>query len=111
MTTQFRSSFTIRRKTAGSYVNGFWVEGSESTFVIQASVQPVTGLELQALPEARRNSQVVKFYTDTLLLTASPDGATNPDILEAFGFDFEVFEVQPWQSNVISHYKCMGYKL
>jgi hypothetical protein len=111
MTTQFRSPFTVRRKVAGSYVNGFWVEGSESSFVIQASVQPVRGLELESLPEARRDSQAVKIYTDTQLLTVAPDGSTNPDILEAFGFDFEIIEVQPWQSNVISHYKCIGVKL
>ena len=108
MTTQFRSPFTVRRKVAGSYVNGFWVEGAESSFVIQASVQPVSGLEMQELPEARRNTQAVKIYTDTQLLTVATNVSTNPDILEAFGFDFEIIAVMPYQSNVISHYKCIS---
>lgn len=106
----FRSPFTITRKSAGSYVNGKWVEGSTSTFTIQASVQPLRGEEIQLLPEGRRNSQAVRIYTDTQLYVKT-DEQTNPDKLTAFGESYEVLSVEPWQSNVINHYKCIAVKV
>ena len=35
-----RGPITVRRRAAGSWVDGQWVEGSESSITIQASVQP-----------------------------------------------------------------------
>lgn len=107
--TILRSTFTIKRLTPGAYVNGFWVEGSSSTFNILATVQPVSGLEMQSLPEGRRESQAVKIYTSTQLRTI--EDSKNPDILLAFGYEFEIATVEPWQSNLINHYKCIAYKL
>lgn len=108
MIMQFRTVFIVMRKTAGSYINGLWVEGTRSTFEIQASVQPLTGKEMEMLPEGRRNSQAVKIYTRTMLNTVND---ANPDILLAFGSQFEIQTVEPWQSNVINHFKCIGIKL
>lgn len=104
---QFRSPFLVRRKGVGSFVNGEWVKGSDTVFTIQASVQPLKGLEMEMLPEGRRNSQSVRIYTSTKLNTVEE---ANPDFLQAFGFDFEILSVEPWQSNVINHYKCIGVK-
>lgn len=104
----FRSTFSVKRVVPGAYVNGFWVEGAESTFTIQASVQPLKGKEMEMLPEGRRNSQSVKIYTDTQLQTVA---SGNPDRLVAFGHDFEIQTVEPWQSNVLNHYKCIGIKV
>jgi hypothetical protein len=105
---QFRSPFIVTRKEPGTFVNGDWVEGDYIAFVIQASVQPVKGSEMEMLPEGRRNSQAVKIYTSTKLNTVEE---ANPDLLQAFGSDFEIFSVEPWQSNVINHYKCIGMKV
>lgn len=104
----FHSQFTVSRPT-GSFVLGKWVAGSATTFTIWASVQPVSGMDLQLVPEGRRDSQAVKIYTSTLLQIG--EGGTNADILTAFGDQFEIIEVQPWQSNVINHYKCIGLRL
>ncbi len=35
----FRKDLTVKRKTAGSYVNGFWVAGTDTTLTIKASVR------------------------------------------------------------------------
>jgi len=104
----FRTPFVIRRKVAGTYVNGLWVEGGFTNITILASVQPLNGEQLEMLPEGRRTTQSVKIYTDTKLQTVT---SANPDILLAFGDEFEVITVEPWQSNVISHYKCIAQKL
>jgi hypothetical protein len=105
---QFNKTFNVRRLGPGAYVNGFWQEGVPTVIQIQASVQPVRGDEMQTLPEGRRDSQAVKLYTSTKLQTVDDD---NPDILEAFDADFEIISVEPWQSDVINHYKCIGVKL
>lgn len=105
---QFRRPFIVTRKEPGSFVDGDWVEGDYIAFIIQASVQPLKGEEMQMLPEGRRNSQAVYIYTKTKLNTVDE---ANPDLLQAFGSDFEIYSVEPWQSNVINHYKCIGMKV
>lgn len=107
MISSFRKLVLIRRKTGGNYVNGHWQEGPDSAFFINASVQPVKGKEMESLPEGRRNTQTIKLYTNTQLQTVNDE---NPDIVEIFGSSFEITTVEPWQSDVISHYKCMAVK-
>lgn len=104
----FRTQFTIQRKSNGKYCNGRWQEGEVTEFTIMASVQPLSGEEMQMLPEGRKDTQAVRIYTDTPLKTVSED---NPDILLYAGNSYEVTTVEPWQSNVISHYKCLAVKI
>lgn len=107
----FRSPFTLKRKsTPDTYVNGKLVAGAVTTSTIQASVQPLRGQEMLLLPEARRTSQAVWVYTDTQLRVANTVTGYNADIVTAFGSDFEIFSCEPWQSNVINHYKAIGIK-
>jgi hypothetical protein len=107
----FRKQFTVTRPT-GSYVKGKWVPGGSTTITIMASVQPLKGLEIQLVPEARRYSQSVKLYTNTQLQVGINGTSENADILSAFGFNFEIISVEPWQSGVmfLDHYKCIGVK-
>ena len=104
---QFRTPFLVIRKQPGSYVNGHWVNGTAELFEIQASVQPMSGKDMEMLPEGRRGSQAVKIYTSTQLRTVDD---ANPAEVQAFGSAFELVTVEPWQSNVISHYKCIGVR-
>lgn len=104
----FRQPIEIKRFTDGEFVNGFWQEGAQESFMIMASVQPTTGEDLESLPEGRRTSQSLRLYTDTLLKTVHDK---NPDKVTLFGNDFEVMTVEPWQNNVISHYKCVVIKI
>jgi hypothetical protein len=46
----FRVPVQISRPAAGSYVNGVWVAGTDTTFTIRASVQPVSGEDQITLP-------------------------------------------------------------
>jgi hypothetical protein len=104
----FRTQFSVSRPT-GSFVKGKWVVGVPSSLTIWATVQPLKGMDLQLVPEGRRNSQAVKVYTKTQLQIGQ--GTTNADILNAFGLHFEIITVEPWQSHVIDHYKCIGVAL
>jgi len=106
----FRTTITLRRLSVGSYVNGVWVEGSPTDSTITASIQPITGEEMQELPEARRESETYNMYTSTTILTVQQAGSNqNPDRVLFFGKEFEVFDVRPWQNNtnftIVNHYR------
>lgn len=111
----FRKPFAVKRKTPGAYVNGYWVEGTESEIIIQASQQPATTDEQQTLPEGRRKGETFKYYTSTELYAATQaDGdieARSADIIVTARGDYEVIDCRVHQSNVINHYKVFAVKV
>lgn len=110
----FRVPLTIFRKNAGSYVDGIWVEGSETTIPITASIQPTTGEEMLSLPEGRRNKKTYSLFTSTHINVIV--SGKNPDQIEIFGERYEVVRVDPWQNNppvfgIVNHYKFYAQAL
>ena len=106
----FRKPLTIRR-VSGVWDHGNWIEGSSIDFEISASVQPVTGLSenvMQSIPEARRQSEMYRIYTNTELMTSGVNEV--PDRALINGKEFEVFVSNEWQNNVINHYKYVLVK-
>lgn len=107
----FRKPFTVKRTVAGSYVNGVYVEGAESTITIQASVQPVSGQDLVAIPEGRRASDMVKVYTsDDLFGQGDAGSGQSPDRLTYRGKDYEIYSKEVRQMDIIPHYKMYAIK-
>lgn len=111
----FRKPYTVVRRAPGSYVNGYWEGGPESTFTIRASVQPLRMDEIEALPEGRRSSSAVKIYTDTKLLSARQAtenaDAVSADILQYAGSEWEIIACATYQSGVIPHYKAYAIEV
>lgn len=110
----FRIPVNLYRKTAGTYVNGLWVEGGETLIVITASIQPTTGEEMLSLPEGRRNRKTYSLFTSTKINLIST--GTNPDQVQIFGERFEVVRVEPWQNNppvfgIVNHFKFFAQAL
>lgn len=102
MITSFRSSVIVKRRAAGTLVNGNWTEGAESTLTILASIQPLRPAEMESLPEGRRTSKAFKLFTsDKLNLVSS----ASPDRVTLYGESYEVFGESVWQNHVIDHYK------
>lgn len=108
-----RRTLTVRRYAAGTYstITGKWVEGGTNDFTISASVQPLRGKEVELLPEARRESQSYKLYTDIQLLTVDTSNSKNPDRVQINGTWHEVLIVEDWQNDLINHYKIVVVKL
>ncbi len=107
----FRKPQTIKRTIPGSYVNGVFVEGSESTVSIMASVQPMSGEDIVAVPEGRRASDMVKLYTDSDLFSQGDAGSgQSPDRLVWLGKDYEIHSKDVRQMNVINHYRYYAIK-
>lgn len=107
----FRKPQTIKRLSAGGYVNGVWVDGTESTFTIQASVQPVTGEDQVVIPAGKRLSDYVKAYTSTNLQVLGETTGLEPDRLVWRGKEYECISVDVRQMNVIDHYKYIFSKV
>lgn len=90
-------TITIKRKSAGSYINSRWVEGTEQSFRITGSEQPVSGRELLALPEGERVKTVLKVYTGERLYTAREAESKTADIIVINGADYKVVKVWPYK--------------
>jgi|GEM_PF-1730130 len=106
----FRTPITLRRPNPGTLVNGRWVEGAYVDSEITASIQPLTGEDMQELPEARRESEGYNMYTSTQVRTVQEAGSNqNADRVLFFGKEFEVHQVRPWQNNtnftIVNHYR------
>lgn len=101
-------SLVVTRPTAGTFVAGLYVAGAPTTFNITASVQPLRAREMEMLPEGRRSSAAFRVYTDVLLRTVNQE---NPDRVTLFGEVYEVLSVEPWQNQILNHYKAVLVKL
>ena len=106
----FRKLITASRKSAGAYVDGVWVEGSETAFTFYGSKQPLSGKDMLSLPEGRRDRETYLIYTSTELKSVDVNNQVNPDIIVLNGNDFEIIQVESWQNGIYNHYKAVASK-
>jgi len=99
----FRKPVTIKRKSPGAYVDGFWQAGGESTLTIQASVQPAGERDVQLLPEGRRDAGAFRLFTDAVLQVAQEGTGKNNDVAVLEGAEYEIMAEMPWQNGLIPH--------
>ena len=95
------------RHQPGTYVKGRWQEGAESETVITASVQPVTGRELQMLPQTFMSRETVKVYSKDELFQGSRESGRSPDSIVWQGKRYEVNIVEDWSAHG-SYYKAFA---
>lgn len=100
----------IVRKTAGSYIDGRYVEGTTSSFTIRANVQP--GLKFndtQYLPEGERGRLAVRVYTDSEI-RARKEGANgyDADEFEYEGHTYVIRWCHFYAMGVLNHWKAIA---
>jgi hypothetical protein len=102
---------TLRRFAAGSRgTDGRFAPGATTDTTIYASMQPVSGRDLQRLPEGERSRDALKAYTETALQTAEAGGLLLSDRIVYGGRVYEVFQVQPWVGP-LPHYEALVLRL
>ena len=90
---------TVTRAAAGTYVLGRFVPGAAQVIDGQrGNIQPLTGKELQQLPEGDRQREAKKIYTAFAL--------QNGDVVRAGGVDYEVQAVEDWTAFALPHFKA-----
>ncbi len=102
----FRQPVTVRRRSGGDYVNGYWAGESETDFTIMASIQPVSGRQRFNVPQGYDSTSSQELITDTELLTTEAQGQRS-DIVSWRGDWFVVVNGEPWRNNVINHYRYL----
>lgn len=104
------------RTNQGSYVDGVWVEGTQSLVTIKINIQPMRGYELMALPEADRSREWVKFYTTADIQgikegDLSSPSPQSPDRIIWDGRTFEVSRVSTYKMGVLDHTKAIAARV
>ncbi len=102
-------SYTVTRQSPSSYgADGRLVAATPSYFEIRASVQPVSGRDLQRLPEGLRTSEIIAVFTATELRTQGP--SQDPDLIEIDGDTYEVQKVERW-ATLGAYYRALALKV
>ena len=116
----FRTKQTIERVTGGHYDDGgMWHDGEAETLEIIASVQPLNSDEraqyVEMLPEGAANYNAVKMYSNTALRVQKQAqgniAGQEADVLLWRGKRYKIVSCEEWQSNVISHFRMVGWEV
>ncbi len=99
-------TYTVTRWAADSYdTNGVLVKGATSTLSVLACVQPLTGRDLQRLPEGRRTREGKAVYTATALRVEPV-----ADRISIDGETYEVESVRVWYDSG-AYYRAVALKV
>lgn len=109
-----KTTLTIKRQGAGSYVNGRWVDGTTVTPAptITANVQPANTRDLLLLPESERTKEWVKVYTSDVIRTMNEGaGGWAADEFTWNGYVYKVMRVKRYQMGVLDHYMALAARV
>jgi hypothetical protein len=89
------TSYTLTRSPKATYVNGRLQPGGAPTeSTIRAVVAPISGRELERLPEGMDTRELLQAFTVERLYTNSE--LYEPDVLTVADEDYEVQQVEDW---------------
>lgn len=98
---------TDRSGTSGSYVNGVWTPVAGAAYYITGSAQPLTSREYNSLPEGRKDTEVIKIYTSSVLKVSTNPTSDGTEI-EWNGKKWVITDRFDNLNGVISHYKYLA---
>ena len=104
-----RHKVTYHHKADGTWQDGMWVEGEDTTDTFIASVQPANDKDFIS-PELAGESinNTIKLYSDIPLQTSRQGTNQNADIVEHLGRLYKVISCEAYQSGIIPHYKMIA---
>jgi len=101
---------TVYRKGKDSVVKGRPVPAVETSFVVEANVQPFNYRDLMVLPESDRTKEWIKVYVATSeILRTARQGSDGYDADEVLwnGERFKVMRLQSYAMGVLDHVKAI----
>ena len=94
----------ILRHSQGSFVDGDWVEGTETQVTIQANVHPFSDYEVYMMPEADRSRSWMWLFTSDLVRQKKEGvGGYGADRVSWNGDLYEVMKTTTWTMGVRDH--------
>lgn len=106
-------TFIVKRSAKGydGYDDGKgnWVSSNKTTntFKAKGSIQPLSGQDVNLLPETFKTTAVSKIYTKTLLKALDQFNGTEADTLVIDDQEYVVLIVEKWRQLHTSHYKVI----
>lgn len=91
---------SLRRRAAGSYVNGVYVSGAETVTPMDAVVQHAQPKDLKQLPENERSSEAIVLFTVNRLQTGTP-ATFEADRIDWDGRRWKVVLVEDWTDQAV----------
>ncbi len=102
-------TYVVTRRSASAYgTDGRLVVASTSTVSITACVQPLSGRELERLPEGLRTRELKAIYTATELKTQG--SGQDPDLVSIDGDSYEVQRCDRW-AELGSYWRVVASKV
>lgn len=105
---------TIYRRSAGSFVDGDWVEGSTTEVGIYVNIQPLKPYEILQLPESERTRVWWKLYSADLLRTEKEGpGGYDADEFIFKGDRYKVMKVDNWLEgmSILEHCRAQAVRI
>lgn len=102
----------IRRKSAGRWEHGEWIEGTDELVKIYANIQPAFSMQqTRLLPEGDRDKEAIWGSSNHWVYKAeSGDPPISPDIVMYRGAEWEVKGVMPYLNHG-SHVEFVAVKI
>lgn len=104
----------ILRSTAGSYVEGVWVDGAETVVETFVNIQPLKPYEILQMPEAERTRSWFKLYSAEPLRTLK-EGTSGWAADEFVWKDdrYKIMKVDDWSNamGILEHYRAFAVKI
>jgi hypothetical protein len=105
-------SIDIIRQTQGSYVNGDWVEGTETTVPTEVNIQPLKDSEILLLPESERTKEWYKLYSAEELRTAKEGtGGYGADEFIWQGDRYRVMKARNFAMGTLDHFRAFAARI
>lgn len=105
---------TIYRRSAGSFVDGDWVEGEVEEVAVQVNIQPLKGYEILQLPESERTRVWWKVYSANQLRTEK-EGPNGWDADEFIWKNdrYKIMKLDDWQNamGILEHCKAYATRI
>lgn len=97
--------YTVLRTTAGTIVKGHYTPSNDvDELTVAGSLQPVSGRELQDLPEGQRGDEVRVLYTRTEIKTREP--GFEPDIIVLGDENWTCIRVERFDAFADTHWRA-----
>lgn len=94
----------ILRHAEGSFVDGDWVEGAETTVTISANVHPFSDYQVSIMPESdRTRSWLWLFTSDVVRQKKEGTSGYGADRFVWQGDLYEILKVQTYSMTVSDH--------
>lgn len=92
------ADYSVERSGGGSYANGVWQESGTSVVSVFASVQPLSGSDLERIAQGDRLKEFLKLYSADEVFTLNEITGAKADAITIDGKVYLAYSVQKWPS-------------